>query len=49
MAIVHRSSLFAWQSVESRSDLDRLRLVIAPRIQAPWLRHLLETEGDRAS
>ncbi|MDA2925331.1 transposase [Acidobacteria bacterium AH-259-L09] len=28
MAIVHRPSLFTWQSVESRSDLDRLRLVI---------------------
>ena len=28
MAIVHRPSLFTWQSVESRSDLDRLRLVL---------------------
>lgn len=28
MAIVHRPSLFSWQSVESRSDLDRLRLVL---------------------
>ena len=28
MAIVHRPSLFTWQRVESRSDLDRLRLVL---------------------
>ena len=28
MTIVHRPSLFTWQSVESRSDLDRLRLVL---------------------
>ena len=28
MAINRRPSLFSWRSVESRSDLDRLRLVL---------------------
>ena len=28
MAIIHRQSLFSWKNVESKSDLDRLRLVL---------------------
>ncbi len=28
MAIIHRQSLFCWKNVESKSDLDRLRLVL---------------------